>query len=68
MEWDHKDSNLGPPACKAGALNQLSYDPILSFILPQFCQIFSGYLRFGFANLVSNRSSASTIQKKTHYL
>jgi hypothetical protein len=25
--WEHKDSNLGPPACKAGALNQLSYAP-----------------------------------------
>jgi hypothetical protein len=24
-KWSNKDSNLGPPACKAGALNQLSY-------------------------------------------
>ena len=25
--WEHMDSNQGPPACKAGALNQLSYAP-----------------------------------------
>ena len=25
--WAHTGSNRGPPACKAGALNQLSYAP-----------------------------------------
>ncbi len=25
--WEHTGSNRGPPACKAGALNQLSYAP-----------------------------------------
>jgi hypothetical protein len=25
--WAHTDSNRGHPACKAGALNQLSYAP-----------------------------------------
>ena len=25
--WEYKDSNLGPSACKADALNQLSYTP-----------------------------------------
>lgn len=26
--WEYMDLNQGPPACKAGALNQLSYTPI----------------------------------------
>ncbi len=34
--WDHKDSNLGPSACKADALNQLSYDPQIFNKLLQF--------------------------------
>ncbi len=25
--WEHSDSNQGPSACKADALNQLSYAP-----------------------------------------
>ena len=25
--WERTESNCGPPACKAGALNQLSYAP-----------------------------------------
>lgn len=25
--WEHTDSNRGPSACKADALNQLSYAP-----------------------------------------
>lgn len=28
FEWDKRDSNPRPPACKAGALNQLSYYPV----------------------------------------
>ena len=27
LKWSHQDSNLGPSACKADALNQLSYKP-----------------------------------------
>ncbi len=27
FEWEHTGSNRGPSACKAGALNQLSYAP-----------------------------------------
>ena len=27
MKWEHMDSNQGPSACKADALNQLSYAP-----------------------------------------
>jgi hypothetical protein len=30
MEWKHTDSNRGPSACKADALNQLSYASIVS--------------------------------------
>ena len=31
--WEHMDSNQGPSACKADALNQLSYAPnIVVFI------------------------------------
>ncbi len=26
--WEHMDSNQGPSACKADALNQLSYAPL----------------------------------------
>ena len=26
-KWEHMDSNQGPSACKADALNQLSYAP-----------------------------------------
>ncbi len=38
--WSHKDSNLGPPACKAGALNQLSYETILLLpFLLTWCKI-----------------------------
>ncbi len=39
--WEHMDSNQGPSACKADALNQLSYAPlieaakILFFLIPQ---------------------------------
>ena len=29
--WEHRDSNPGPSACKADALNQLSYTPNLMF-------------------------------------
>ena len=29
LVWEHLGSNQGPPACKAGALNQLSYAPML---------------------------------------
>ncbi len=29
MWWAHTGSNRGPPACKAGALNQLSYAPLI---------------------------------------
>jgi hypothetical protein len=28
MLWEHMDSNQGPSACKADALNQLSYAPL----------------------------------------
>ena len=31
--WEHLGSNQGPPACKAGALNQLSYAPFISIFL-----------------------------------
>src|SRR2546427_2532859 len=27
-QWAKRDSNPRPPACKAGALNQLSYSPV----------------------------------------
>ncbi len=27
IEWEHTGSNRGPSACKADALNQLSYAP-----------------------------------------
>ncbi len=27
--WEHTDSNRGPSACKADALNQLSYAPLI---------------------------------------
>ena len=27
--WEHTGSNRGPSACKADALNQLSYAPVL---------------------------------------
>ena len=33
--WKHTDSNRGPSACKADALNQLSYASIL-FKLPTY--------------------------------
>ena len=29
--WEHRDSNPGPSACKADALNQLSYTPLFLF-------------------------------------
>ena len=29
--WEHTGSNRGPSACKADALNQLSYAPIFSW-------------------------------------
>jgi hypothetical protein len=29
IEWEHTGSNRGPSACKADALNQLSYAPFL---------------------------------------
>ena len=38
LSWAQKDSNLRHPACKAGALNQLSYAPStsLNFFQPDF--------------------------------
>ena len=38
--WEQQDSNLWPPACKAGALNQLSYAPII-FKNSRRCRRFS---------------------------
>lgn len=29
FKWEHTGSNRGPSACKADALNQLSYAPVL---------------------------------------
>ena len=29
MKWEHTGSNRGPSACKADALNQLSYASVL---------------------------------------
>ncbi len=29
IEWEHTGSNRGPSACKADALNQLSYAPFV---------------------------------------
>jgi hypothetical protein len=45
--WEHTGSNRGPSACKADALNQLSYAPILK----DLCFPASVLLRFGSANI-----------------
>ncbi len=38
--WEHTGSNRGPSACKADALNQLSYAPniFLELLFTSFCK------------------------------
>ena len=52
--WEHMDSNQGPSACKADALNQLSYAPLFDLkskiwsvnikLLFEFCNNFLIFL------------------------
>ena len=35
--WEQRESNPRPSACKADALNQLSYAPIFSFLFANYC-------------------------------
>ena len=46
--WEHTDSNRGPSACKADALNQLSYAPNI------FEELFACVSRIGSANIWAN--------------
>ena len=35
--WEQRESNPRPSACKADALNQLSYAPFFSFLFGDYC-------------------------------
>ena len=35
--WEQRESNPRPSACKADALNQLSYAPFFSFLFANYC-------------------------------
>ena len=35
--WEQRESNPRPSACKADALNQLSYAPLFSFLFANYC-------------------------------
>jgi hypothetical protein len=58
--WKHTDSNRGPSACKADALNQLSYASIL---LRAFLS--KNYSLKGSAKIRSRLISPNPFQKKS---
>ena len=62
--WEHTGSNRGPSACKADALNQLSYAPI---ILNFFTQTLSILNRKGLNHHDSHRESHAPIILKFNY-
>ena len=53
LSWEQRDSNPRPPACKAGALNQLSYAPEISCqLLVVSCWLFSKRCKYSFVFII----------------